>query len=125
MKFRRVTENNTLIPGVLDAFAFYPAIYAFRVEAEGRKGQRRLMPKGIADILGVHCRLSTHATLFGLAFAVETKVSHPPKCKCESCTAQREWRGEWEKRGGLYILARTVQQAVDGVLRDHNKLGIV
>lgn len=134
MKFRRVTENNTLIPGILTAFEFYPDVLAFRVEAEGRKGQRRLMPKGIADILGVRGRevraelsrnmlvpgaLNFASITIGHAFAVETKASHRPKCKCESCTAQREWRAQWEKRGGIYVLARTVQDAVDGVLRNH------
>lgn len=130
MKFRRVTENNTLIPGILDALAFYPDVFAFRVESEGTRGRRPAVPKGTADILGVVRSLIAHGLssitsgpmgpqAVGRAFAVETKVSHGLNCgrKACSCADQRLWRAEWEKRGGLYILAETTQAAVDGVLK--------
>lgn len=126
MIFRRATENNSLIPAIVGALNFYPDVLAFRVEAEGRKGQRRLVPKGTADILGVK-RTELHHGLrsiegpvgafgWGQAFAIETKATHRPTCKCKSCEAQRTWRIEWEKRGGLYVLARSPQQAIDGLM---------
>lgn len=140
MKFRRVTENNTLIPGILDALAFYPDVFAFRVESEGTRGRRPAVPKGTADILGVvkrrlvmplsspgpslipgvlDVKASHRLLLYGQSFAVETKDSHGLNCgrKACSCADQRLWRTEWEKRGGLYILAETTQAAVDGVLK--------
>jgi hypothetical protein len=52
----------------------------------------------------------------GRAFAIETKLSHPTCTPARSCTAQRVWRKEWEKRGGLYVLARSPQEAIDGLL---------
>lgn len=130
MRFKRVTENNTLIPAILGALDFYrEQVYAFRVEAEGRRGLRRLMPKGTADILGVVRTLVGHGftsitagpvgpQAVGRAFAIETKGTHGLDCgrkKC-SCVDQREWRKDWERCGGLYILADTAQQAVNALL---------
>lgn len=127
MRFRRATENNSLIPAIVEALNFFPDVFAFRVEAEGRKGLRRLVPKGTADILGVlragrarqqvpgSALLSAEYTV-GRAFAIETKWSHTWSCGCASCKAQRSWRLEWEKRGGLYVLARSPQEAIDGLM---------
>lgn len=119
MRFARVTENNGVIPSILKALEFYPDVYAFRVESEGTRGRRPAVPKGTADILGVLRRQHfAPDVICGNAFAIETKASHGVDCgrkKC-SCVDQREWRKDWEKAGGLYILATTAQQAVDGIM---------
>jgi hypothetical protein len=128
MIFRRATENNALIPAIVAALAFYPDVMAFPVKGEGAHGKRLVVPKGTADILGIRAKClhegqdhvrGTHLRCFrqvGLGFAIETKWTHRPTCKCDSCEAQRTWRGEWEKRGGLYILARSPQEAIDGLM---------
>lgn len=134
MRFRRVTENNTLIPGILEALLYLPEVFAFQVKAEARRGERSIVPKGTADILGVHLQLIgkriTRDTLLpagfgapnplvhriGQAFAIETKWTHRTACKCKSCVAQRTWRELWEKRGGLYILAQSPREAIDGLM---------
>jgi hypothetical protein len=127
MKFRRVTENADLIPSILAALAHYPDVFAFQVKAEAKRGKRSIVPKGTADILGVKnagrlrrqvpgsALLSVEYTV-GQAFAIETKLSHRVTCLCLSCKAQRLWRFQWEKRGGLYVLARSPQEAIDGLL---------
>lgn len=115
MRFQRVTENNTLIPGILQALAFYrQQVYAFPVKV-GHRGKIRLdiVPKGIGDILGIVRR-----SQLGQAFAIETKGTHGLNCNRKGCSCidQREWRKDWERCGGLYILATSVQQAVDAVM---------
>lgn len=57
--------------------------------------------EGIADIMG-HCR--------GLAFAIEMKDSVG-----RQRTQQKRFEEAWTKGGGIYILARTVEQAVNKV----------
>lgn len=122
MRFARVTENNGVIPSILKALEFYPDVYAFRVESEGTRGRRPAVPKGTADILGVHktARQDSSGVYFrvGQAFAIETKGTHGLNCNRKGCSCidQREWRKDWERCGGLYILATDAQQAVDAVL---------
>jgi hypothetical protein len=138
MIFRRATENNALIPAIVGAVNMFPEFLCFPVKGEGARGKRLVVPKGTADILGLRAVLVaigqaiTRASLLpgefgapnpmatqlrvGQAFAIETKWTHRPTCKCASCKAQRGWRGEWEKRGGLYVLARSPQEAIDGLM---------
>ncbi len=56
---------------------------------------------GIADIMG---------TADGIAFAVEMKDATGPQRR-----AQKKFEAAWVNAGGIYILARTVAEAVDGV----------
>jgi hypothetical protein len=127
MIFRRATENNALIPAIVAALRHYPEVMAFPVKGEGARGQRLVVPKGTADILGVKyagmfttpvpgSAFLVRSQKLGHGFAIETKWTHRPTCKCDSCEAQRDWRGEWEKRGGLYVLARSPQEAIDGLM---------
>lgn len=117
MKFRRVTENADLIPAILSALAHYPDVFAFQVKAEAKRGKRSIVPKGTADILGLLARWhGLEHEKVGIGFAIETKLSHPNLHTCPSCTAQRAWRKEWERRGGLYVFARSPQEAIDGLL---------
>ncbi len=57
--------------------------------------------EGIADIMG-HCR--------GFAFAIEMKDSVG-----RQRTQQKKFEAAWTRGGGIYILARTVAEAVRGV----------
>jgi hypothetical protein len=57
--------------------------------------------EGIADIMG-HCD--------GLAIAIEMKDAVG-----RQRTAQQRFQAAWTRGGGVYIMARTVQQAIDGV----------
>lgn len=59
--------------------------------------------EGIADIMGT-CR--------GIAFAIEMKDAVGRQRK-----AQINFEAAWTKAGGIYILARTVSAAVNGVLK--------
>lgn len=112
---KRRTENNDLIPAVLTALAHMPEVFAFSVKAEARKGQRRIVPKGTADILGVVCCrvvFAPEVSAYGRGLAIETKASHRDACKCDSCVAQRDFRTDWESRGGLYLKVRTVEEVI-------------
>jgi hypothetical protein len=119
MRFRRATENNSLIPSIVEAVNFFPDFLCFPVKGEGARGKRLVVPAGTADILGVRRSMLTSQLVnyeLGQAFAVECKGTHLWSCGCDSCVAQRAWRIEWEKRGGLYILARSPQEAIDGLM---------
>lgn len=53
----------------------------------------------------------------GKVFAIECKNTHSQNCKCNSCATQLEWGSHWTTAGGIYILARTVDDAVTIVRR--------
>lgn len=59
-------------------------------------------PEGTPDLLGV---ISP-----GRAFAIEVKTD-----KGKQRTAQVAWQNAWEKRGGIYILARSVEDVYRGL----------
>jgi len=59
-------------------------------------------PEGTPDLLGV---ISP-----GRAFAIEVKTE-----KGRQGTAQVAWQNAWEKRGGIYILARSVEDVYQGL----------
>ena len=59
-------------------------------------------PEGTPDLLGV---ISP-----GRAFAIEVKTS-----KGKQGIAQVAWQNAWEKRGGIYILARCVEDVYKGL----------
>lgn len=59
-------------------------------------------PEGTPDLLGV--------IMPGRAFAIEVKA---PKGKQR--TAQVAWQHAWEKRGGIYILARSLEDVYRGL----------
>lgn len=59
-------------------------------------------PEGTPDLLGV-----IHP---GRAFAIEVKTD-----KGKQRTAQAAWQRAWEKRGGIYILARSVEDVYRGL----------
>jgi hypothetical protein len=59
-------------------------------------------PEGTPDLLGVMSP--------GRAFAIEVKAE-----KGRQRTAQVAWQNAWEKRGGIYILARSVEDVYRGL----------
>ena len=59
-------------------------------------------PEGTPDLLGV---ISP-----GRAFAIEVKTE-----KGRQRTAQVAWQNAWEKRGGIYILARSIEDVYRGL----------
>jgi hypothetical protein len=46
----------------------------------------------------------------GLAFGIEVKAA-----KGTQREAQKNWQKAWEKRGGIYILARSVEDVYKGL----------
>jgi len=67
--------------------------------------QRRVIrsaPEGTPDLLGVMSP--------GRAFAIEVKA---PKGRQRE--AQAAWQGAWEKRGGIYVLARSLADVYKGL----------
>jgi hypothetical protein len=59
-------------------------------------------PEGTPDLLGVITP--------GRAFAIEVKTE-----KGKQRLAQAAWQSAWEKRGGIYILARSVEDVYKGL----------
>jgi hypothetical protein len=59
-------------------------------------------PEGTPDLLGVMSP--------GRAFAIEVKAE-----KGRQRAAQVAWQNAWEKRGGIYILARSVEDVYRGL----------
>jgi hypothetical protein len=59
-------------------------------------------PEGTPDLLGV---ISP-----GRAFAIEVKAPHG-----KQRTVQIAWQTAWEKRGGIYILARSLDDVYRGL----------
>jgi hypothetical protein len=59
-------------------------------------------PEGTPDLLGVMSP--------GRAFAIEVKTE-----KGKQRTAQAAWQNAWEKRGGIYILARSIEDVYRGL----------
>jgi hypothetical protein len=59
-------------------------------------------PEGTPDLLGVMSP--------GRAFAIEVKTD-----KGKQRTAQVAWQNAWEKRGGLYVLARSLEDVYRGL----------
>lgn len=59
-------------------------------------------PEGTPDLLGVIAP--------GQAFAIEVKTE-----KGKQRPAQAVWQSAWEKRGGIYILARSVEDVYKGL----------
>lgn len=75
-------------------------------------------PEGTPDLLGViHRRIfgqvGDHFAVdewVGQAFGIEVKTE-----KGKQRTAQVAWQNAWEKRGGIYILARSLEDVYRGL----------
>ena len=84
-----------------DIFLFRINVGVFK-PVSGNAGVVRSAPEGTPDLLGV--------IKPGRAFAIEVKA---PKGKQR--TAQVAWQHAWEKRGGIYILAYTLEDVYRGL----------
>ena len=69
---------------------------------EGGERVIQSAPEGTPDLLGVMSP--------GRAFAIEVKTE-----KGKQRTAQVAWQNAWEKRGGIYILARSIEDVYRGL----------
>jgi hypothetical protein len=72
---------------------------------------------GQADVQGILAVqvpiVGIGSVLIGRFFAIETKASHGPKCKCKSCILQRAWGAMVKRRGGIYGVARSGPEALE------------
>jgi len=103
-----MATESKLVKACLEYLRFHPSIMAWRNNTGGAsasyKGKTRYIAfgaPGAPDILGV---------TDGRALAVECKS---PKGK--QTEAQRKWQADFEACGGLYILARTLDDLEDGL----------
>lgn len=84
-----------------DVFLFRINVGKFR-PLEGGQRVIQSAPEGTPDLLGV---LNP-----GKAFAIEVKTE-----RGRQRPAQISWQQAWEKRGGIYILARSVEDVYRGL----------
>jgi hypothetical protein len=98
-----------ILPEVLVAVTALPATLAWRANSglllspDGRRRIRANIP-GCADVIGV-CR--------GRGIAIETKTLTGKQRE-----EQENFQLRWERAGGLYIVARSVEDALQGLGRN-------
>jgi hypothetical protein len=85
-----------------DIFMFRINVGVFRPMRGEQARAIRSAPDGTPDLLGVKAH--------GQAFGIEVKAS-----KGRQSQAQKNWQRAWEKRGGIYILARSVEDVYKGL----------
>lgn len=84
-----------------DIFMFRINVGKFR-PLEGGPRVIQSAPEGTPDLMGVMTP--------GRAFGIEVKTA-----KGKQRDAQKKWQEAWEKRGGLYILARSLEDVYRGL----------
>lgn len=84
-----------------DIFMFRINVGKFR-PLEGGPRVIQSAPEGTPDLMGVMTP--------GRAFGIEVKTA-----KGKQRDAQKKWQEAWEKRGGLYILARSLEDVYQGL----------
>lgn len=98
-----VQQNIRLALGMRDdIFMFRINVGVFRPLHGDQKRAIRSAPDGTPDLLGVKAP--------GQAFAIEVKTA-----RGQQRDAQKAWQRAWEKRGGIYILARSVDDVYKGL----------
>jgi hypothetical protein len=85
-----------------DIFMFRINVGKFR-PLEGGARVIQSAPEGTPDLMGV---LGPN----GKAFGIEVKTA-----KGRQREAQKRWQDAWEKRGGIYILARSLEDVYRGL----------
>jgi hypothetical protein len=85
-----------------DIFMFRINVGVFRPMHGDQRRAIRSAPDGTPDLLGVKSP--------GQAFGIEVKAA-----KGVQREAQKNWQKAWEKRGGIYILARSVEDVYKGL----------
>lgn len=84
-----------------DLFLFRINVGKFR-PLDGGKRVIQSAPEGTPDLLGV--------MIPGRAFAIEVKAPRGTQRE-----AQKRWQAAWEKRGGIYILAKSLADVYKGL----------
>lgn len=98
-----IQQNIRLALGMRDdIFMFRINVGVFRPLHGDQKRAIRSAPDGTPDLLGVKAP--------GQAFAIEVKTA-----RGQQRDAQIKWQRAWEKRGGIYILARSVDDVYKGL----------
>lgn len=100
-----------------DIFMFRINVGKFR-PLEGGPRVIQSAPEGTPDLMGViHRRIfgqvGDHFAVdewVGQAFGIEVKTA-----KGKQRDAQKRWQDAWEKRGGIYILARSLDDVYRGL----------
>lgn len=85
-----------------DIFMFRINVGVFRPLHGDQRRAIRSAPDGTPDLLGVMTP--------GKAFAIEVKTA-----RGQQRDMQKNWQKAWEKRGGIYILARSVEDVYKGL----------
>jgi hypothetical protein len=85
-----------------DIMMFRINVGVFRPLHGDQKRAIRSAPDGTPDLIGVMSP--------GRAFAIEVKTA-----KGQQHEAQKNWQKAWEKRGGIYILARSIEDVYKGL----------
>ena len=113
-----------------DIFMFRINVGVFRPLHGDQKRAIRSAPDGTPDLLGVQmvrgCIITAEHRFgapidgslgdiimpetIGRAFAIEVKTA-----KGQQREAQKNWQKAWEKRGGIYVLARSVEDVYKGL----------
>ena len=103
MKEAVLQQNIRLALGMRDdIFMFRINVGVFRPIDGPSQRVIRSAPEGTPDLMGVLAP--------GKAFAIEVKA---PRGKQRD--AQKNWQDAWEKRGGIYILARSLDDVYAGL----------
>ena len=98
-----IQQNIRLALGMRDdIFMFRINVGVFRPLHGDQRRAIRSAPDGTPDLIGV--------IIPGRAFAIEVKAA-----KGQQREAQKNWQKAWEKRGGIYILARSVDDVYKGL----------
>lgn len=98
-----IQQNIRLALGMRDdIFMFRINVGVFRPLHGDQNRAIRSAPDGTPDLLGVMAP--------GKAFAIEVKAG-----RGQQRDAQKNWQKAWEKRGGIYILARSVDDVYKGL----------
>lgn len=126
-------KESTLLAKVRLAIGTRPDIMAFRVNTGvfrplhgDQKRAIRSAPNGTPDLIGTQlCRIKAfhvvnehsfqphrkeYHFVYGQAFAIETKTAKGAQRK-----AQEDWQTAFERVGGLYILARSVDDVIEAL----------
>jgi hypothetical protein len=84
-----------------DIFMFRINVGKFR-PLDGGARVIQSAPEGTPDLMGVMTP--------GKAFGIEVKAQ-----RGQQRDAQKKWQAAWEKRGGIYILAKSLQDVCEGL----------
>ena len=104
MKEAVLQQNIRLALGMRDdIFMFRINVGVFRPIDGPSQRVIRSAPEGTPDLMGVLAP--------GRAFAIEVKA---PRGKQQD--AQKNWQDAWEKRGGIYVLARSLEDVYAGLM---------